>query len=350
MTDYNITTINNEIDLMKNKYVIMIGDSYANRENSWEDRLKNYAGLSNENCVMKRVSGTGFCNTVDGKNFRTMVIDNISIPAEKVTDIIVCGGYNDNGYTDEEQMTAIGNFLYTCKTTYPNAKVYIGFISWAKPGLTSYSNIIGNLVRTRNNYMLAPTLYNKCYYLNNVEYSLHYADDIDNSYFHPNANGQYKLACNILNSWRTGTTNVSATSTNVTASFTPATAITLNNNDRFYSEIENNISRLFAQNTIQFLFDQTTQYTTNGTINLGTLENGYVFGRNGIIKSSVMALVNTKNNGYFFIPAVLKVDEGIVKIELHILNRQGNGWLGNDALNYIIIYGLNLICDSMEQY
>ena len=350
MFDNDILNIKADINLIKNKNVIMIGDSYANRENSWQDRLKSFIGLTNENCVMKRVSGTGFVNTVDGQNFRTMVTNNISIPAEKVTDIIVCGGYNDHGYDNETQLTAIQNFLNTCKTTYPNAKVYIGFISWAKPGLTNYANIIGELQRTRNNYMLCSTYYSKAYYLNNVEYALHSADNIDDSYFHPTASGQYILAYHILNSWLTGYTNVSTTSLNVTDGFTPATNIQFNTNDRFYSEIENNLSRLFAQNTLQFMFDQTTLYNTNGSITLGTLSKGYVFGKNGILKSPVMALVNTKNNGYFFIPAVFKINEGEISLELHILNRQGNNWLGEDALKYIIVYGLNLWCDSMEQY
>lgn len=363
--DYNIVVLTNTVNLvaeriisqtekdvtrMQNKKVIMIGDSYANRENSWQDRIKTDMGFTNDTCNMKRVSGTGFCNTVDNQNFRTMLTDNITLNPLEVTDIIVCGGYNDISYSYNQIMEAMTNFFNTCKTTYPNATVYIGMIGWAKPPITNYATITGNLQVTRNNYMEGCRLYEKAHYLNNVEYAMHNADAIDDTYFHPNSYGQFELATAIMESWKTGMCNITKNSLNVTEGFTPATNITLSSNDSIYSEIENNLSRLMARTSLQFFFDSSTLYNTNSTITLGTLTKGYVFGKNGIIKSSVMCLVNTRNNGYFWVPAIFKIDEGVVKLELHILNRQGNNWLGEDTLNYIIIYGLNLWCDSMEQY
>ena len=59
----------------QDKYVIIIGDSYANRENGWADRIKTMAGLDNDHCNINKISGTGFCNTVNSHNFITMLTE-----------------------------------------------------------------------------------------------------------------------------------------------------------------------------------------------------------------------------------------------------------------------------------
>ena len=55
------------------------------------------------------------------------------------------------------------------------------------------------------------------------------------------------------------------------------------------------------------------------------------------------------NNGYFEVPGTFYMQEGKLRVNLRMLNRQGNAWL-TDALNYIAVRGLQFRCDSMEQY
>ena len=343
-----ISQLEKEIQIMKNKNVIMIGDSYANRTNSWQDRIKSYAGLTDDNCNMQRISGVGFVNTVDGHNFRTMLTEGITIEPEKVTDIIVCGGYNDISADTEVLQDAIRSFMETCKNTYPNANVYVGFLAWCTPNLENYSTRLGQLKTVLDDYSRCGYYYEKAHYLNNVEFSLHLLSTIDDSYFHPNETGQLKLALNIMRAWVSGSTSVNSSQINVTSSFTPDTNITLANGV-FYSIIDNGISRLFSQNYLQFVFDQNVDYNLNSDILLGTITNGYVQGRFKVTKCVVDTLVRTVNNGYFHIPATIVMEEGKIYLRLKVLNRNGNEWL-TDNLNYIKIEGFNMICDSMTQY
>lgn len=350
MKDFNIENINNELDIIKNKYVIMIGDSYANRTNSWQDRIKTFMGLTDSNCNMKRVSGTGFCHTVDNQNFRTMLTDNITIPPDKVTDILVCGGYNDMNYTQEERRTAIANFLNTCKNTYPNAKVYIGMISWCIPPISGYDTKIDNLSSVLDDYKWACSYYRNAVYLNNVEYSLHDAALLDDTYFHPTADGQDMLAHNIMDSWKSGFTRVRYLN-NITSSFTPNTGINLGSDARLYGYMNNNSSKILSGIDItHFAFDQTTQYNLNSWITLGTFTAGTLFGKYNLAVTKANILLNTVNNGYFYYTGEIRVHSGVLSVRLRTLNRQGNNWVTDDAINYIQIFNLKIECDSMLQF
>ena len=349
--DLNIQTLQTQMSLLNNKKVIIVGDSYANRDNSWADRIKSYSGLG-DNCVIKKYSGVGFYTTADNKNFGTLVVDNIPFTGSEVTDIIVCGGYNDQYATYEQLSSAFNSFVTTCKTNYPNAKIYVGFIGWCKPGVEDYSTKIGNLAITRQYYKILSSKYDNVYYLNNVEYALHLASEIDSSYFHPTADGQFSLATAIMRAWLTGSCTINSQQVNVTSSVTYSSYITSVSNVALYSLIDNGTSKLFNNGEIYLAFDETTSFTFNNSLHLkiGTLTDGYVFGRGiTITECPITALVNTKNNGYFCVPCNLYISEGDLYLRLKILNRTGNGWIA-DSLKYISIYGIQLTCDSMTQY
>lgn len=345
----NLSSLNTDMSLIKNKKVIILGDSYANRTNSWADRFRTYMGLTDSNSVIKKVSGVGFYNTVDGVNFSTMVVDNIPLTANEVTDIIVCGGYNDWGASDANLSNAFDNFITVCKTNYPNAKIYVGFIGWCKAPLTDSSSIIGGLSYTRLRYKNYCGKYKGVYYLNNVEYSLHLMEDLDETYFHPTSDGQEKIALNVVRAWQTGYTDYNSQQYNITSSLTTESFIESTSGD-LYCSIENNISRLFVNDELYLDFDETTSINLSNKFKIGNLSNGYIQGRGGVVTScNVCALINTKNNGYFSVPATLYISEGNLYLRAKTLNNAGNGWI-NDSLKYISISGINLFCDSMLQY
>lgn len=349
MPDYYINEINQRLDNMTNKKVIIIGDSYANRTNSWADRIKTYSGLGN-NCVIKAVSGVGFYNTINDVNFSTMVVDNIPFTGSEVTDIIVCGGYNDQGASGANLESAINNFVTICKTNYPNAKIYVGFIGWCIPGIANYGTIVGNLASTKRQYIDYCSKYDNVHYLNNVEYSLHLASNIDDSYFHPNDDGQLQLSINIMRAWLTGSCNYNTPQLNITSTFTPESHVTSITSGALYSVMENNISRLFTNNDFNLKFDETTSFTFPNDIKLGTFTGGYLFGRGRYIVTGVAnVLINTKNNGYFTVPGTIYLDEGSMYLRAKVLNRTGTAWV-TDSLKYIQISGLNITADSMLQY
>lgn len=352
----NVLSLQTQTNLLINKKVIILGDSYANRTNSWADRLKTALGLTDLNCVIKKESGVGFYNTSDGKNFSTMVIDNIGLNASEITDIIVCGGYNDRGASDYNLSNAFDSFVNTCKTNYPNATIHVGFISWVRPeiGNAEYNNIVNGLANTCKRYISYCSLYKNVHYLNNVEYALHNINLLDDTYFHPTNDGQAKICELVKQAFETGSCNNNSTQINITNSLTSASYITSVDYDSggggIYSIINNGISRIFANGQIGFNFDQTTTINLNNDVNLGTIIDGYLQGRAfGITKCEVGALINTSNNGYFFVPATLIIDHGILNLRLRVLNRNGNGWI-SDSLKYITINGFDITGDSMTQF
>lgn len=179
-------------------YYLFIGDSYANRENSWVDRLVSLLGLTSDDYTALRISGSGFLK--DNYNYGTFQqnMENAAITDKtKVTDIIVCGGANDRTYTQTEIDTAIGAFCTSAKTNYPNAQVYIGMIAWSVSP-SEYPNI----AKTLNAYMLC----NKygAVYLAGVEYALHRGTGQFEDAWHPNANGEAYLAKAIFQAYKAG--------------------------------------------------------------------------------------------------------------------------------------------------
>lgn len=349
-TTYNIKdlTARAVTNRLQNKKFIMIGDSYANRTNSWQDRISTYFGLNSSNCAMKRVSGVGFYNTISNVNFNTMLTDNIPFTPSEVTDIIVCGGYNDQT-TDENLFNAINNFMTTCKSTYPNANVYVGFIAWCNANVANYDTVISNLLRAKEAYSRCAYWYEKAHYLNNVEYALHNLADIDDSNFHPTDNGQLNLAIHIARAYLTGSTNVSLKNVNISSGFTATNAAITANDVHLYGLIENSISRMLGQGRQSFTFDGTTAINTNGTITLGTLTKGFISGAYGNVVSTCKCIIKTHAGDYYDTTAVVRIDKEVLKLQLQVINKTNNNWV-NEAFDYIHLYGVNVVCDSMNQF
>ena len=360
LPDYKINTINSEINTINNtltrmntRKVIIIGDSYANRTNSWADRLQTELNLSNENCVIKRVSGVGFYATQNDVNFSTMVVDNISIPGNEVTDIIVCGGYNDRNATDEQLSAAFNTFNTVVKTSYPNAKIHVGFVGWADLDVgtaNEWADIVNTLAYCRIRYINICTEHPEVHYLNNVEYTLHDISLLDTTGFHPTADGHKELAKNIKQAFETGSCNVVSTQKNITSYLTLESYITEIVSGNVFGCINNNASRLFGGNGALYLkFDETTSFNLSQDITVGTLNAGFVQGRSFSSQCTVAALVNTKNNGYFAVPGILYISGGVLKLRARSLNRTGTNWV-TDSIKYIQVDGINITCDSMLQY
>lgn len=195
MPDYYINEINERINILTNRKIVIIGDSYAEgytpdgNVTSWAEWVKSFLNLNNSNCIIKYYGGTGFCATNDTKNFLTLLneVDNDN----HVTDVIVAGGYNDTGYSAEQLDTAITNFNTACKTKFPNAKVHVGFIGWT----TNASNLY-NLNMTMEQY-IGQCEKNSMLFMSNAQYTLHDYKLFSSDGIHPNQDGAYKLGVNI---------------------------------------------------------------------------------------------------------------------------------------------------------
>lgn len=108
---------------------ILVGDSYGESPSvakSWREYAKTFSGLGSNRVYATNISGGSFGNAVKYltalKNI-TGIDDNT-----KITDIIVCGGYNELNMLSASIYAGITEFCNYAKETYPNARVHIGLI------------------------------------------------------------------------------------------------------------------------------------------------------------------------------------------------------------------------------
>lgn len=189
------TNIKNLQDLSTFENTIFVGDSYAVGHTSsiagWAGRLKNLLGLqSNVNCWYAMLGGSGFIGLPNVSNFQTLLHDSLEyVPNHNnIKRIVVCGGYNDNSYPQEQLGTAITNFINYAKTVYPNAKIYLGMVARC-----TLKNSTGNTVRHNlGNTVLfrysQTSLSNGAFYLNGVENILKQNYLMGDDGIHPNDN------------------------------------------------------------------------------------------------------------------------------------------------------------------
>lgn len=236
--------------LPSNRNVIALADSYGMVTSpGFFQMIKDNQGI--ENMLIDAVSGRSFARATNTFLQAIQTIDGNINYQDQVTDIVVCGGYNDgqhiqyDGGTAADVRNAIANFIAYCKTHFKNAKVYIGFIAWTKAtaGISK-----GTMLTTLNAYKAGAKLGGL--YLNNVEYILRNIRLLDNDNpggYHPNYDGAVALAEYVFQSWFTGSCDVRYTE-NIGSNYELDAGI--NNptiyNFSFYASIHNDLGRLFG--------------------------------------------------------------------------------------------------------
>ena len=142
-TDTKFTAIEGEIDSLRNKRYILIGDSYSTvNDNAFPNTFREALGLTeNDNFYFSGQGGAGWVGSVNGNTFlaRLQAIESIVTNKDTITDIIVCGGVNDGSYTYSDVTFGMKNFKDYVESNYPKAKVSIGFISRCKTAGTIYN-------------------------------------------------------------------------------------------------------------------------------------------------------------------------------------------------------------------
>ena len=125
-------------DKLAPKYIINVGDSYqqgydpAGNNQGWGAYLLSMFGYNGHN--IPGVGGAGFSYGANSpKDFATILSNNppTDIDYDKVTDIVVGGGYNDFGATSAAIGDGISRFYTHCRSRYPNARIWVAPIGWA---------------------------------------------------------------------------------------------------------------------------------------------------------------------------------------------------------------------------
>lgn len=134
LNDYK-QVVDKKFEDLKNRYVI-IGDSYLEGYNpdgnveSFGIKLKRMMGASDEDWIISYYGGTGFCNTVSSKNYKTLTQEAYgrTTKPETITHVLYAGGYNDSSYTSEKIQNAITDCYAKMHELFPNAVMYLADI------------------------------------------------------------------------------------------------------------------------------------------------------------------------------------------------------------------------------
>jgi hypothetical protein len=280
--------LQNEINKLKNKRIVCIGDSYSitdNQPSQWINKFQELTGISN--IITNAKGGVGFCNVVDETNFN-ILLNNVA-SSDDVTDIICVGGYNDSGYSQEDIEYAINLFCQTAKSKFPNAKIYIGMVAWCFDYTKTFD--ISNKVLTA---------YQNCkkygaIYLNGVENILHDTSLLQNDNFHPTlTDGMNELGYGIFQSWNNGYCEISRGYRDLPCS----------TNSIFANNFPNPANKTIG-NTTTIIQQNDAYLVLNNSINNLQLNNANI----KICDIQKGGYVSTNNYGLFNIPVSLHLKD-----------------------------------------
>lgn len=200
-----VTTLEEEVN-KKDKY-LLVGDSYGALSNdTWIDKLITLFG-NDVDCQKIALGGLGFAHTSSlGYTFLTYMqhVESDITDKDRVTKIIVGGGYNDYNESFNDITSAITAFCNYCKGIYPNAKVYIACFGFNKAisvdGVTIRSNLKNIVVPAYSNSI---NIANDPIYIANSENILKNDALLGDDNVHPTALGQEYIAKKLYNYIRT---------------------------------------------------------------------------------------------------------------------------------------------------
>lgn len=299
-----------------NGKTICIGDSYGEGFNpdgnvtGWPQLVKSYLGLTDDNFFSNSLGGSGFVNNTTFATLLSQTSNHFN--NEEVTNIIVCGGFNDRGKTENEIINAIYNFKKQANILYPNAQIYVGFI-----GESTDMNSRGNLNLPRTAYCSGCN-YNGITYLSGVENALHSDGMFGSDGVHPNTWGQESIAKAIANALLNGYASVIHAGTRITNvafknGFTGSTIIeTMQYND---------MCSLYGS----FSMTRTSDFTMKGD---GTFYELFSFKTSFVLGGFQCDLpcniiLSSSDGSYKTVPCTLRIYNGSMWIAIRSANGSG---------------------------
>lgn len=310
-------------NFFQDRKFILIGDSYGEgytpdgNVTSWQSHFISITGVSGT--IQKNQGGAGFVNLSNNKNFETL-LDEVT-PSNDITDIIVLGGYNDTSYNATQIGNAINSFMIVAKRDFPNARVHIGEVGWAKDGTKFY-----DLSRVVNNYKHSSAQYG-AHYLSGIEYSLHdYFNYFSSDGFHPNSNGQLNIGKNLVQAILGGSVEPLYVYTNST--FTGASGVSLDGFGATGCVLSNGHIEITNQNTgtSANFSPKITKSGRNNWIEIATITGGLLYGNNLNMDIIPVRCVVHCDEGYLNAYGNLKFANGKLYVGIGGVNSAGNNY------------------------
>lgn len=129
-----ITSLQNQVTTIMSHKIVFCGDSYGDTgdNNNWVDFTASMCNITE--FVNACVSGASFAGAIPYSD----QLNNSGINFTP-TEVILCGGINDQLNDQNAVLANINNFINLCHTKWPKCKVSIGYISIGSVALTSYT-------------------------------------------------------------------------------------------------------------------------------------------------------------------------------------------------------------------
>lgn len=346
-----VTNLESTKSALDERFFIFVGDSYMNgytpsgKIEGFADKVKRVTGLNGN--IFAR-GGEGFAKSGPYGNFLDRLKDYTG-DTGKVTDIIVIGGYNDQGYSYSEIGSGISNFYNYMHTHFPNATLSIGMNAWSTSS-SKYNGIRKVLEAYTKASESIPFRMIK-----NIEYALHFSDFFSSDGFHPNNDGQNAIA-NYLVSWVLGG-DINVVRGYNQPTITSYSAFQLGTTSQFYTQLNNNVTEFLcsAQTSIKC---NITQDNFNGfhanrhqilTLSGNTCIEGANFGEVLTTPSSCIATVPTlaKFGGEWFnVSLTVELISSGLFINIMALAKDGSGYASGTCTEFILP-SFQIIAQSM---
>lgn len=247
VTNSNVASVSNRVSklegaksVLEGRYFIFVGDSYMygytpeGKVEGFADKVKHITGLNGN--IFAR-GGEGFAKSGPYGNFLDRLKDYDG-NKNKVTDVVVIGGYNDQGFSYSEIGAGISEFYSYMHSNFPNATLSVGMDGWS----TSTSKYNG-LRKVLEAYTKASASV-PFRMIKNLEYALHFSDFFSSDGFHPNDDGQNAIA-NYLTSWILGG-DINVVRGYMQPRITTYTSYQLGSTDQFFVQLNNNVTELLC--------------------------------------------------------------------------------------------------------
>lgn len=190
-----------------NRKYVFIGDSYNTTDTPsggvqltpWGTLLASYLNITSGDYYNAGVSGAGWSRDTASTFLQELQSLNIQNKGN-ITDIVVCGGINDNNQTDSQVLSAVEAFSQHVAQYYPNAKIHAGLLGWStNAGMRGYLEHASELYTQFAQFKNVDVIEGSVGWLHNYDW-------IQPDGNHPYLNGSKNIARNLANFLKGGET------------------------------------------------------------------------------------------------------------------------------------------------
>ena len=207
-----VESINESIEALEaqinaGRKILFVGDSYAEgyshdgNNPGWCEYAAGDMGLGSDEYRKVYTGGYAFNNGT----FTSLLAQ---CQDSDITDVVVCGGFNDRTATASSILSGISAFKAAAESRWPGVRVYVGFVAWIKAGSGSSAKDNWQEIREELTGTVLPAYQDcikyGCAYLNNVEYWINDAGLTPTDGYHPSAEGNASIGKAVANAFRCG--------------------------------------------------------------------------------------------------------------------------------------------------